>query len=87
MSMADKTLARMRTNPRDWRIEDLEAIAKRLCLSVRKATGSHVTFSAKGCPTAVTVPAHKPVKPAYVRMFLRLVEEAMEAQNGHDAEI
>jgi hypothetical protein len=87
MSTADKVLARMRTNPRDWRIEDLESIAKRLRLSVRKGSGSHVVFSAKGCPTVVTVPAHKPVKPAYVRMFLRLVEEAMEAQNEHDAEI
>jgi predicted RNA binding protein YcfA (HicA-like mRNA interferase family) len=78
MSTADKTLARMRQNPRDWRIEDLEGVAKRLGFSIRRAAGSHVTISATGCPTVVTVPAHKPVKPAYVRMFLRLVDEATE---------
>ena len=69
----------MRENPRDWSIEDLENVARRLGFSIRKATGSHVTFSAAGCRIVVTVPAHKPVKPAYVRMSLRLAEETREA--------
>jgi hypothetical protein len=29
MSKADKLLAKMRANPRDWRMESLEAVAKR----------------------------------------------------------
>lgn len=79
MGTADKILAKMRENPRDWRIDDLENVARRLGFSIRKASGSHVTFSAAGCQTVVTVPAHKPVKPVYVRMFLRLAEETEEA--------
>jgi len=78
MVTAAKVLARMRDNPRDWRIDDLENVARRLGFSIRKAPGSHVTFSAAGCQTVVTVPAHKPVKPVYVRMFLRLADEAEE---------
>jgi hypothetical protein len=39
MTKADKILDRMRANPRDWRIEDLEAAAKRLGLTVRKPGG------------------------------------------------
>jgi predicted RNA binding protein YcfA (HicA-like mRNA interferase family) len=74
----DKSLAQMRNNPRGWHIEDLEAVAKRLGFSIRKGSGSHVTFSAKGCPIVVTVPAHKPLKPAYVRMFVKLADEAKE---------
>jgi hypothetical protein len=29
MAGQDKTLARMRANPRDWRIEDLKTVARR----------------------------------------------------------
>lgn len=75
---AEKTLIQMRNNPQGWRIEDLEAVARRLGLSIRRASGSHVTFSAAGHPRVVTVPAHRPVKQAYVRMFIRLVDEAQE---------
>ena len=78
MVAADKILARMRRNPRDWRMEDLETAAGRLGMSIRKASGSHVTFSAPGCAAVVTVPAHKPIKPAYVRMFVKLADEILE---------
>ena len=44
---ADKTLDKMRTNPRDWRIDDLEAVAKRHGLTVRKPSGSHVIFKSR----------------------------------------
>jgi len=79
MVAADKILARMRRNPRDWRMEDLETAAGRLGMSIRKAPGSHVTFSAPGCVMVVTVPARKPVKPAYVRMFVKLADEMLES--------
>ncbi|EFL52123.1 conserved hypothetical protein [Solidesulfovibrio fructosivorans JJ]] len=68
----------MRVNSRDWRMTDLECVAGQLGFAIRKASGSHVTFSVAGCPTVVTVPARKPVKPAYVRLFLRLVDESRE---------
>jgi len=45
MSKADKLLAKMRANPRDWRIEDLEAVAKRHGIDVRKTGGSHSSSS------------------------------------------
>ena len=88
MGAVEKLLERMRQNPRNWRIEDLERLAGHLGFSVRKARGSHVTFSAPDCPTVVTVPAHKPVKPAYVRLFLKLADESQEARHGNpDAQI
>lgn len=42
MSKTNKILDQMRNNPRDWRIESLEAVAKRLGIKVRKPPGSHV---------------------------------------------
>jgi len=78
MIKADKTLDRMRANPRDWRIEELEAAAKRLGLTVRKSTGSHVIFQKSSCSLAVSIPAHKPIKPVYVRRLIDLIDAEAE---------
>lgn len=81
MAQAGKILARMRRNPRDWRIEDLRAIADRHGIEHRQPGTSHVTFSFAGVEP-LTVPAHKPIKPVYVRRFLRLLDAALEASDG-----
>ena len=62
MSAADRILSRMRQNPRDWRIEDLEVVARRYSVAVRKRGGSHVVFSHEQAVRIVTVPARRPVK-------------------------
>ena len=73
MAGIDKTLARMRANPFDWRIEDLKTVARRYDVSWRQPGTSHVTFRAPG-GGKVTVPARKPIKPVYVRQFVALIE-------------
>lgn len=73
MSKADKLLARMRANPRDWSIEDLKVLARRHHVDWRQPGTSHVTFSFPG-RSPVTVPAHKPVKPVYIKKFLALLD-------------
>lgn len=75
MTRADKTLQKMRNNPRDWCIEALEAVAARYGINVRKQGGSHVVFSHSDSPMAVTVPAHRPIKPIYVRQLIDLIDE------------
>ena len=74
MSRADKTLAQMKANPRDWRIEDLKVIADAFGVQYRQPGGSHVVFCLTG-EARLSVPAHKPIKPVYVSMFVRLIEE------------
>ena len=49
-------IARMRNNPRDWRIEDLEALADRHGIDYRQPGTSHVTFSYPGL-SPLSVPA------------------------------
>lgn len=73
MSRIDKQLDRMRHNPRDWDIEDLKTLAKRFAVDWRQPGTSHVTFSVAG-QIPVTVPAHKPVKPIYVKKFIALLD-------------
>ena len=76
MSSADKLLEQMRNNPRDWRIETLLSMAEKFGMEVRNHGGSHHIFSVSGSDMAVSVPAHRPIKPVYIRQFLILVEQA-----------
>jgi hypothetical protein len=84
MARQDKPLGAMRRNPKaDWRIEQLKAIADRHEISYRQPGTSHVTFrSPRG--DKLTVPAHRPIKPVYIRQFLALLE-ALETPNGDRA--
>lgn len=73
MTSAGKKLDAMRTNPRDWRIDDLKTVARRHGVEWEQPGTSHVTFRAPG-GGKVTVPAHKPIKPIYVRQFVALID-------------
>ncbi len=64
----------MRSNPRDWDIEELKIVAKRCGIEYRQPGTSHVTFRSLG-GLKVTVPAHKPVKPVYIKKFIELIDE------------
>jgi len=75
MSRATKTLEEMRRNPRDWRIGTLESVAAAFGVQVRKPGGSHVVFEHQGATELVSVPARRPIKPVYIRQFLRLIDE------------
>lgn len=78
MTKADKVLQKMRNNPRDWRIEALETVAARYGIMVRKQGGSHAVFSHPNSPLVVTVPAHRPIKPIYVRQLIDLIDDVGE---------
>ena len=74
MSKFDKILEKMRQNPRDWRIEDLKVIADRCNIEYRQPGSSHVTFRFPN-KQKLTVPAHKPIKPIYIKQFISLLDE------------
>jgi hypothetical protein len=73
VSTAAKTLAKMRRNPRDWRIEDLKVLADQMGIDHDQGGTSHVVFRH---PTAgrLSVPARRPIKPVYIRLFLDLID-------------
>jgi len=75
MSAADKRLAKMRQNPKaDWHIDDLKSVARVRAIEWRQPGTSHVTFR-RADGAKLTVPARKPIKPVYVRMFVEFVEK------------
>jgi len=72
MANAEKILARMRNNPRDWRIEDLKVLAARFDIAYWQHGTSHAGFR-HPCGRKIVVPVAKPIKEVYVKRFLALL--------------
>jgi len=78
VSKIDKKLKSMKANPKDdWQISDLKSIAKQYSITYRQPGTSHVTFSFSD-GLCLTVPAHKPIKPIYIKRFIECVESLNE---------
>lgn len=70
----------MRANPRDWRTEDVQrvcAAAAVECTPPRK--GSHYKVKHAAVTEILTVPAHRPIKPVYIRALVRFIDAIGEA--------
>ncbi len=78
MGTAEKLLENMRHNPHDWRIENLVTVAGKYGIEIRNHGGSHYIFSYPGVELAVSVPAHRPIKPVYIKQFIVLIDQAKE---------
>ena len=73
MSKAQKLLSAMESNPLDWQMEQVETVAKYFGLTIHRPGGSHhIVRNAAG--RKVSIPAHRPIKPAYIRQFVRLAK-------------
>lgn len=73
MRKIDKLLAKMKQNPRDWRIESLKTMAKVYDIKWRQQGTSHVIFIRNDGKT-LPIPAHRPIKPIYIKKFIDFVE-------------
>ena len=77
----EKLLERMRSNPRDWRIEDVRALCTAFDLDLeRPPGGSHYGVSEPQQRRHVTVPFARPVKPVYIRQLVRFVDAVLAAR-------
>ena len=79
MSKAEKLLEKMRQHPLNWRMKDIETVARHVGLTASRPGkgGSHVTFRT-GSGAKVTVPDHRPVKEVYIKKFLALIDTVEE---------
>jgi hypothetical protein len=74
MNKRAKLLQRMRENPAgDWRIDDLKSVAKHYGISVAHHGTSHVQFRFPGTDV-VTIPARRPIRPGYIRVFVDYID-------------
>ena len=75
MNTAAKLLKAMRHNPLDWRIEQLQTVARQHGVEWRHDGTSHCVFIQTD-GTTLPVPAHRPIKPIYVKKFVALISGA-----------
>jgi predicted RNA binding protein YcfA (HicA-like mRNA interferase family) len=75
MNAAAKLLASMRRTQLDWQIGDLQAVARQNGIDWRHQKSSHCVFIREDGRT-LSVPAHRPIKPIYVRKFVELIDGA-----------
>ncbi len=66
----------MKGNPLDWRIDSLQSVAEAYGLVYRQPGGSHVIFRHPN-GAMLSVPSRRPIKPVYVKKFVRLIEEGI----------
>ena len=79
MAGADKLLADTRVNPRDWRIADVERLCGAFGIACTPPrTGSHYKISHSAAAMILTIPAHRPIKPVYIRELVKLVDAVRE---------
>ncbi|TAN41529.1 MAG: addiction module toxin, HicA family [Nitrospirae bacterium] len=78
MSQEEKMLQKMKNNPRDWSIENIITVTGRHGIECRNDGGSHNVFSHPEIAEAVTVPAHRPIKPVYIKKIVELIEKTKE---------
>ncbi len=79
MSKLEKLVEKMRNNSCDWRIEDIKRLADQYNINYLQPGTSHVTFRYKDM-TKLTIPAHRPIKPIYIKKFLEFLD-LVEANN------
>jgi hypothetical protein len=72
MSTAEKLLTKMCNNPRDWRIEQLKAVARAHEVEWRQRGTSHVVFVRRDGQT-LPIPANRPIKPIYIKKFVGFI--------------
>lgn len=75
VNAAAKLLAAMRRTQLDWQISDLQSIARHHGLDWRHQKSSHCVFVRDDGRT-LSVPAHRPIKPIYIRKFVELIDGA-----------
>jgi hypothetical protein len=75
MNAAAKLLASMRRNQLDWKIADFQTVARQNNIDWRHQKSSHCVFIRADGRT-LSVPAHRPIKPIYVRKFIELIDGA-----------
>jgi hypothetical protein len=65
----------MASNPRaDWRIEHIRTVCKAYGLTfLAPKRGDHYKVAHPASSEIVTVPAHRPIKPVYIKQFVALV--------------
>lgn len=82
MAKAEKLLERMKANPLDWQMSDVETVCSAFgveCTAPRG--GSHYKIKHGEAAEILTIPSRKPIKPVYIRDLVRFIEAVKGASS------
>jgi len=86
MAQGRKRLDLMRANPTSgWTISDIENVCGSFDIECNapKGGGSHYKIAHRSQFEILTIPARRPIKPVYIRQFVRFVEAVIGADDGN----
>jgi predicted RNA binding protein YcfA (HicA-like mRNA interferase family) len=75
VNAATKLLASLLRSQLDWQICEPQTVARQNGIDWRHQKSSHCVFIRADGRT-LSVPAHRPIKPIYVRKFVELIDGA-----------
>jgi predicted RNA binding protein YcfA (HicA-like mRNA interferase family) len=80
MGRGEKLLDRMRASPLDWAIGDVVAVCEAHGIACDPPRGgSHYKVKHRDMPAILTIPAHRPIKPFYVRELVAFIDAVRKA--------
>lgn len=79
----EKILSKMRQNKRDWSIQSLLTVARKLNIPFSNHRSSHYIFKYEGIIENLSIPENKKdIHPDYITKFLRFVDRVKALQSG-----
>ena len=86
MSKRQKRLARIRQNPNNVSLDELQKVLNDYGFEYKQTVGSHYTFSVLVGDTTklLVVPFRRPIKIAYVKKALKLIDEVIAFKDVDD---
>lgn len=76
----EKLLERMRDNPRDWRINDVEAVCRAFDVDCTPPNrGGHYKVKHASQEQILTIPAHRPIKQWYIEDLVDFIDAVRSA--------
>ena len=83
MTKREKRLQKIRQNPNNVSMDDLEQVLNDYGIYLDHATGSHHIFryNLKGKRNALSIPYAKPIKSKYVKDVINIIDQVKEEEN------
>ncbi len=75
MSKIDKLIDKLRNNPKNTNIDMIRKILDYYGLIYLWGKGDHLNVKHPTINYILTIPAHKPIKPIYIKRLLKMIDE------------
>lgn len=83
MAKRDKLLERMRDNPKDWSVSDVETLCSGFDIACNAPKrGSHYGVSDPTQEAILTVPFDRPIKQVYIKKLVAFVDAVQTARES-----